>query len=589
MQPYQAPLDDMQFVIDELLSVEQQLGNLPEYAETGVGADMTRMLLEEASRLAGNVLSPLRRAGDLHPARCEAGRVHLTPGYAQALQQLASGGWLGVSAPTEHGGQGLPELYATAACEMWNSADMALALAPVLSAGAAMTIDAHASDTLKTRFLPRMYSGEWSGTMNLTEAQAGSDLGALKTQAEPEGEHYRIRGQKIFITWGDHDACDNIIHLVLARLPDAPEGSRGISLFLVPKFLVNEDGSLGARNDVYPVSVEHKLGIHGSPTCVMAFGDTEGAIGYLVGEANRGLACMFTMMNEARLKIGLQGLSVAQGAYQQALDYARERRQGNAAICQYPDVKRMLLVMKSTIEAMRAMAYTEALNIDLIHAGPQAQREERQQRVDLMIPVIKGWLTEAGQELASLAVQVHGGMGYVEETGVAQYFRDVRIAAIYEGTNGIQANDLLSRKLGRDQGAAMHAVLAEARQTVQTLKEVASTDCQHIALHLEKGIEALQKSTDTLLERWKTAPDTALRCAFDYLMQAGYTLGGWHLARCAALAQTQVKAGNARDFYPAKVATARFYMEQVLPRADAHAEIITRAGTGLDSYPESWL
>jgi alkylation response protein AidB-like acyl-CoA dehydrogenase len=472
---------------------------------------------------------------------------------------------------------------------MWNSADMALALAPVLSAGAAMTIEAHASASLKARFLPKMYSGEWSGTMNLTEAQAGSDLGALKTQAEPDGDQYRIRGQKIFITWGDHDACENIAHLVLARLPGAPEGSRGISLFLVPKFLVNDDGSLGARNDVYPVSMEHKLGIHGSPTCVMAFGDNEGAIGYLVGKPNRGLACMFTMMNEARLKIGLQGLSTAQAAYQQALAHAKERRQGNLEIWHYPDVKRMLLVMKSLTEAMRAMAYTEALNIDLIHAGPTEQHQGRPRRVDLMIPIVKGWLTEVGQELASLAVQVHGGMGYVEETGVAQYFRDVRITAIYEGTNGIQANDLVGRKLTRDKGAAMYTVLEEIRETIQALRGLDTQEGYCIADHLETGTEALKTSTDTLLERWQAQPGAALRCAFDYLMQAGYTLGGWHLARSAALAKKQIDAGNPREFYPAKVATAVFYMEQVLPRAEAHAQIIARAETDLGAFPGSWF
>ncbi len=357
MSNYHAPLEDMSFLIEELLQAGEVLGSLPAYAELGLGPDLTTALLDEAAKLAGDVLAPLRRVGDEQPASCRDGAVTLSPGYGEALQQLAAGGWMGIASDPEYDGQGLPELYAVAACEMWNSANLAFGLAPLLSTGAALAIAAHGSEQMKQLYLPRMHAGEWAGTMNLTESGAGSDLGVMKTRAVPEGDHYRIHGQKIFITWGDHDATPNIIHLVLAKLPDAPAGSRGISLFLVPKYLVNADGSLGERNDVYPVSTEHKLGIHGSPTCVMAFGDNGGAIGYLVGEENRGLACMFTMMNEARLKVGVQGLGAAEGAYQQAVAYARERVQGGVPIIEHPDVRRMLLTMKSLNEAMRAFVY----------------------------------------------------------------------------------------------------------------------------------------------------------------------------------------------------------------------------------------
>ena len=385
---------------------------------------------------------------------------------------------------------------------MWNSANIALALAPLLSSSAALAIAAHGSDEQKQTYLEKMHTGEWLGTMNLTESGAGSDLGVMKSKAVPEGDHYRISGQKIYITWGDHEATDNIVHLVLAKLPDAPEGSRGISLFIVPKYLVNADGSLGERNDVYPVSCEHKLGIHGSPTCVMAFGDNEGAIGYLLGEENQGLACMFTMMNEARLKVGIQALGAAEGAFQKALGYARERVQGGVPIIEHPDVKRMLLTMKALTEAMRALAYTEAVTMDLAHLGPQEERAPQQARIDLMIPVIKGWLSEVGQELTSLGVQVHGGMGYVEETGAAQYLRDVRITSIYEGTNGIQAADLVTRKLGRDGGAAMEAVLEELRATVTELDAADDPRLPLLPTALGRALAEMEALPSICCRRW---------------------------------------------------------------------------------------
>ena len=417
--------------------------------------------------------------------------------------------------------------------------------------------------------------------MNLTESGAGSDLGVMKTRAVPEGDHYRIFGQKIYITWGDHDATENIVHLVLAKLPDAPEGSKGISLFVVPKFLVNGDGSLGERNDVYPVSTEHKLGIHGSPTCVMAFGDNEGAIGYLVGEENEGLRCMFTMMNEARLKIGLQGLSVGEGAYQQAVAYARERVQGGVPIIRHPDVKRMLLTMRALNEAMRAFAYTEAVSMDRAHHQKDAAQ---QARLDLMIPVVKGWLTEVGEELASLGVQVHGGMGFVEETGAAQYLRDVRITSIYEGTNGIQAQDLVARKLGRDGGAAMEALLAEVDKTLASLQ--AHLPDLHAAL--QEAVDQLRYSTETILASFRDNRPTALARAFDYMMQTGYVMGGWHLARSALVARQRLDAGSDNPFYERKLATARFYMGTLLPRAQGYAGAIIGDDALLD-YAENWL
>tara|TARA_R110002110_G_scaffold177902_1_gene382600 strand:- start:37395 stop:39164 length:1770 start_codon:yes stop_codon:yes gene_type:complete len=589
MSHYRAPIEDMSFLIEELLDVGGTLGALPAFAELGLGPELTSALLDEGAKFAGGVLAPLRRTGDQQPATCADGAITLTPGYGDALQQLGAGGWMGISSDPEYGGQGLPELYATAACEMWNSANLAFGLAPMLSSGAALAIHAHGTEEQKQLYLPKMHAGEWAGTMNLTESGAGSDLGVMKTRAIPEGDHYRIHGQKIYITWGDHDATDNIIHLVLAKLPDAPEGSRGISLFLVPKFLVNADGSLGERNDVYPVSTEHKLGIHGSPTCVMAFGDGDGAIGYLVGEENRGLACMFTMMNEARLKVGVQGLGAAEGAYQKAVTYARERVQGGVAIIGHPDVRRMLLTMKSLIEAMRAFVYTEAVTMDLAHRGPEDDRAGQQFRIDLMIPVIKGWLTEVGQELTSLGVQVHGGMGYIEETGAAQYLRDVRITSIYEGTNGIQAADLVSRKLGRDQGGAMRDALAQVADTVAELKQHEAGDLQQIGAALEHALADTEEATGQVLEALAADPAVALGASFDYLMQCGYLFGGWHLARSALLASARMAAGADNDFYPRKIATARFYAEQILPRCTAHAGAIATAAGALNSYPADWL
>ena len=589
MGTYRAPVEDINFLIDEVLDVENVLGSIPDFADFGVGPDLTTALVDEAAKLAGEELAPLRRVGDEQHAVCVDGAVTASPGFDAALQQLGAGGWVGISSDPNYGGQGLPEIYNTVGHEMWNGANMALGLAPMLSSGAALAIHAHGTEEQKQTYLEKMHTGEWMGTMNLTESGAGSDLGVMKAKAVPEGDHYRISGQKIFITWGDHQATDNIIHLVLAKLPDAPAGSRGISLFIVPKFLVNADGSLGERNDVYPVSCEHKLGIHGSPTCVMAFGDNEGAIGYLLGEENRGLAAMFTMMNEARHKVGVQALGAAEGSLQKATGYARDRVQGGVPIIEHADVKRMLLSMKSLCEAMRGLAYTESVTMDLAHRGAEDQRAAQQARVDLMIPVIKGWITEVAQEVTSLGVQVHGGMGYVEETGAAQYFRDVRITPIYEGTNGIQAADLVARKLGRDGGSTMEAVLQEVRDTVAQLKAADDERLNGIATALAAALAEQECTTEVVVQALASDANTAMGASFEYMMQTGYLFGGWHLARSALVALERLRAGSDNPFYEAKIATALYYAEQILPRCAAHAGAVHSAGGSLQSFPLEWI
>lgn len=586
---YTAPLADMQFLIDDVIDVADTLGSLARFAEVGVGPELTTALLDEAGKLGADVVAPLRRVGDAHPARCEDGKVTIPPGYGDAIRELGAGGWVGISADADAGGQGLPEIYGTAASEIWNGADMAFALEPFLSSGAALAINAHASDELKSIYLAKINSGEWSGTMNLTESGAGSDLGPVKTRAEREGDHYRIFGQKIYITWGDHDATENIVHLVLARLPDAPAGSKGISLFIVPKYLVNDDGSLGERNDAYPVSTEHKLGIHGSPTCVMAYGDNAGAIGYLVGEENNGLACMFTMMNEARLKVGLQGIGASEGAYQKAVAYARERVQGGVAIIEHADVKRMLTTMRALIEAMRALAYTEAVTMDLAHYAEGELRDVQRKRIDLMIPVIKGWCTEVGVELTSLGVQVHGGMGFVEETGAAQYLRDVRITPIYEGTNGIQAADLVNRKLARDGGAAMEATQEEIAKLVTQLEGSDEAGLQRLGRSLSEALAEHVAATQHILGQMGSDRFNAFGGAFDYMMQTGYLFGGWQLGRSALVAAAQLAEGRNVTFCQRKIATAAFYGARILPRCKAHAGAILDGATALSDFDLEWL
>ncbi|MFT6582611.1 MAG: alkylation response protein AidB-like acyl-CoA dehydrogenase, partial [Alphaproteobacteria bacterium] len=445
MIPYNAPTQDMRFAMDAL-GLLPALSALPDYADAT--ADLRDAMLEEAGKLATEKLAPLNYSGDKQGVVLENGIVRTADGFKEAYKAFVEGGWNSVPFDPEFGGQGLPWLFGFATSEMWISANSSWGLCPILTGGAVELLRVHGTDEQNALYLEKLVSGEWNGTMNLTEPQAGSDVGALRCRAEKEGDHYRIRGQKIFISWGEHDMTDNIVHMVLARTPDAPDGSRGVSLFIVPKFLVNSNGSLGARNDLRCISLEDKLGIHACPTCVMSFGDSDGAIGYLVGEENRGLNNMFTMMNNARLGIGLTGLSIAERAYQQARDYAKERVQGSAGnavtIIQHPDVRRMLLTMKSTVEAMRGLIYDTVTSLDIARAHPDAQtRESARKRADLLTPVVKAWCTDSGVEVASLGIQVHGGTGYMEDTGAVQHWRDSRIAPIYEGTNGIQAIDLV--------------------------------------------------------------------------------------------------------------------------------------------------
>ena len=576
MTTYIAPVRDMQFVIRELAGLER-LTALPGYEE--VTLELADAVLEEAAKLASEVLAPLNKTGDEQGASLTRDGVVAAQGFGAAYRQFVENGWNGLGGDSEYGGQGLPGLIAAATVEIWNSANMAFALCPLLTAGAMEALKQHGARELKARYLPKLVSGEWTGTMNLTEPQAGSDLSAVRTKAVPEGDHYRLYGQKIFITWGDHDMTDNVVHLVLARTPDAPEGVRGISLFLVPKVLIDADGNLGERNDVRCVSIEHKLGIHASPTCVMSFGDAQGAIGYLVGQENKGLAHMFTMMNEARQKVGLQGLGIAERAYQAARDYAKERVQGRPAgqksgdrvtIIHHPDVRRMLLTMKSQIEAMRAFGYVLAADLDLAHKHPdEAERRRRQARVDLLIPVLKGWCTELAVEVTSLGVQVYGGMGFIEETGACQYLRDARIAPIYEGTTGIQAADLVGRKLPADKGWAMAALIGEMHAVEPQLAQADGADFASIRAALRDGVLALEQATQWVLQTIEQDPDATLAASFSYLMLVGYVCGGWQMARAAVAARACLQSGEHKGFYRAKIATATFYAEQIMPKANA--------------------
>jgi alkylation response protein AidB-like acyl-CoA dehydrogenase len=589
MTTYSAPLRDMQFAMKDLADLDGVI-ELPGYAEAT--PDLVDAVLEEAAKLASEVLSPLNKPGDANGARLGDSGVCAADGFAAAYRQFVNGGWNGLSGDPECGGQGLPELVLTATIEMWNAANMSFALCPLLTAGAMEALKHHGSPTLKECYLAKLVTGEWTGTMNLTEPQAGSDLSAVRTSAVPRGDHYRLHGQKIFITWGDHDMTENVVHLVLARTPDAPEGVRGISLFLVPKILVNADGTLGERNDVRCVSIEHKLGIHASPTCVMSFGDKEGAVGFLVGEENQGLANMFTMMNEARQKVGIQGLGIAERAYQQARDYAKERIQGRpvghkaggrVAIIHHPDVRRMLMSMKTQIEAMRAFAYVMSADMDFARRHPEAaERERRQARVNLLIPVLKAWCSELGVEIASTGVQVHGGMGYIEETGACQYLRDSRIAPIYEGTTGIQAADLVGRKLATDQGAAMAGLIREMRSVEGELKDHGHEELNAIREALATAIDALQLATRWVLETVNRDPQAAMAASVSYLMLVGYVCGGWQMARAALVCKLGFQTLVDHTFYRQKLATARFYADQILPKVDALLKaVISGASTAM--------
>ena len=585
MTDYNAPVKDMRFIFDELCDLEG-LNRLPSFADAT--PDLVDHILNESARFTAEVVAPLNRSGDRETSVLEGTEVRTPKGFKEAYAQFVEGGWNGTPFEPEHGGMGLPWTVTTALQEMWQSANLAWSLCPLLTIGAIEALIAHATPALREKFLPKLVSGEWTGTMNLTEPQAGTDLSLLRSRAEREDDHYRITGQKIFITFGEQDYTDNIIHLVLARLPDAPPGVKGISLFLVPKFLVDDDGAIGARNDVYAVNLEHKLGIHASPTCVMAYGDNGGAVGYLIGEEHDGLRCMFTMMNNARLNVGLQGVSVGERAYQHAVAYARSRIQSvpvsggteSAAIIRHPDVRRMLMMMRAQVEAMRATAYYANAALDRSrHHGDEEVRRANHARMELLTPVVKAWCTDLGVDIASLGVQVHGGMGFIEETGAAQYLRDSRIAPIYEGTNGIQAIDLLGRKLLRDGGGAMGDLLDEMEQIDGELLATRDADCAAVQKSLADGRAALRSATAWLLDPANNDIDAKFAGATPFLHLTGTVVGGWLMARSALAAHRNAANGGDRAFLEAKIVTARFYAEHVLPRAQALLPEITE-GSG---------
>ncbi len=590
MTDYAAPVRDMSFVIEELIGLDT-VATLP--GLDWVTEDLVRQVLAEAGRFGAEVLAPLNRVGDTQGCELRNGVVTTPEGFADAYRRFTAGGWNGTIAAPDHGGQGLPWLVATAIGEIWESANLAFSLCPMLTQSAIWAISIHGSPEQKDIWLPRLVSGEWSGTMNLTEPHAGSDVGALRTRALREDGHYRIRGQKIFITWGEHDMAENIVHTVLARVDGAPEGTRGISLFIVPKFLVNADGSLGARNDLRCAALEHKLGIHASPTAVMSYGDDEGAIGYLVGEENRGMEYMFTMMNNARLGVGREGLAMAERAFQQARDYAAGRVQGRAladpaagpvAIVRHPDVQRMLMTMKAEIEAMRALSYSVAADLDVAGRHEDAEiRARRQARVDLLVPVVKAWCSDTGVAVASEAVQVHGGAGFIEETGAAQHYRDSRIAPIYEGTNGIQALDLVRRKILGDRGAALDDLMAEMGALARAKGSAATAP---ILDALAAALDELGEANDWLLA--DRAPATAAAAATPYLALLGTVAGGWLLARSAVVADARAEE-DGDPFYRAKVETARFYAECVLPRAASLKRAAIGGAALLDGFDERRL
>ena len=583
MTSYTAPIRDMRFAMDAL-GLLPALAELPGY--TDATPDLRDALLAEAGKLAEDLLAPVNFSGDKQGAVLENGVVRTAEGFKEAYAAYVEGGWNSLAFDPEHGGQGLPWLLGFATSEMWVSANNSWGLCPMLTSGAVELLSAHGSSEQKALYLEKLVSGEWNGTMNLTEPQAGSDVGALHCRAEKEGDHYRIRGQKIFITWGEHDMTDNIVHMVLARTPDAPEGSRGVSLFIVPKFMVNPDGSLGGRNDVFCVSLEDKLGIHACPTCTMSFGDNDGAVGFLIGEENRGLNCMFTMMNNARLGIGLTGLSIAERAYQQARDYAKERVQGAAGqpvtIINHPDVRRMLLTMKATVEAMRGLIYDVVSSLDVTRAHPDSDvRSAARSRVDLLTPVVKAWCTDMGVEVASLGVQVHGGMGYMEETGAVQHWRDSRIAPIYEGTNGIQAIDLVTRKVLRDGGDTVAQYALEVRTVLSALEADSDTVLTSLHTHLSAALDTLETATRWLVTEAGDAPDKALSGATPYLRLFGLTAGGAIMARGALAADD-----DDLDFHIAKRRTAHFYAENILSQATSLLAPIQNGSESIVAFAE---
>jgi alkylation response protein AidB-like acyl-CoA dehydrogenase len=589
MSDYNAPVQDMRFVLEHLCAMDA-LRATSAFAETS--PDLVEQILTESARFTGEVLAPLNQTGDRQHSVLVDGAVRTPDGFREAYATFVKGGWNGTPFAPEHGGMGLPWALTTALQEMWQSANLAWSLCPLLTIGAIESVIAHGSDELKAKYLEKLVSGEWAGTMNLTEPQAGTDLSLLKTRAEREGDHYRITGQKIFITYGEQDFTENIIHLVLARLPDAPPGVKGISLFLVPKFLVNDDGSLGARNDAHAIKLEEKLGIHASPTCVMAYGENGGAIGYLIGKEHDGLRCMFTMMNNARLNVGLQGVAVAERAYQHAVAYARERVQstpvsggdGPATIIEHPDVRRMLMSMRAQTEAMRALAYYTNAALDRSrHLDDPWRRGYDQRRTDLLTPVVKAWCTDLGVDIASTGVQVHGGMGFIEETGAAQYLRDSRIAPIYEGTNGIQANDLLGRKLLRDGGAAMEELLDELDGIAGAAPD--DPELAGMVAAQTRANAALRRASAWMLDPANNDIDRKFAGAVPFLQLTGTVVAGWLMTRAALIAADGTADGFAPEFLGSKRLTARFYADHILPRAEMHLAAVTGGGDSVLAMP----
>ena len=596
---YRAPVKDMLFVMKHLAGIDA-VAQLPGCEDAGY--DTAAAVLEECAKFNEGVIAPLNRDGDVNPSSWKDGAVTTTPGFTEALRLFGEGGWQGLHHPVEVGGQGLPKLIHAACQEMVQSANMSFALCPLLTDGAIEALLLAGSDEVKATYLPKMVEGRWTGTMNLTEPQAGSDLSLVRTRAEPQADgSFKLFGTKIFITYGDHDMAENIVHLVLARVAGAPEGVKGISLFVCPKFMVNADGSPGARNDVHCVSIEHKLGIKASPTAVLQFGDgtaakdvngTEpGAVGYLVGQENRGLEYMFVMMNAARFGVGVQGVAISEAAYQKAVEYARERVQsrpvdgslpGAGPIIHHPDVRRMLMTMRATTEACRAMALVGAAAFDASHLHPDAAvRKQNQAFYEFLVPLIKGYSTEVSLELTSLGVQVHGGMGYIEETGAAQYLRDAKILTIYEGTTAIQANDLVGRKTSRDGGATARAIAAQIEATEGQLAARASDAGRTMARRLGAARRAFLDAVDFVVAGAKGDPNAVFAGSVPYLMLAGNLVAGWQMARAVIAAEDAIDAGDDVEFMRAKVTTARFYGDHVLTRASGLRDAIVEGAAGV--------
>jgi alkylation response protein AidB-like acyl-CoA dehydrogenase len=586
---YRAPVKDMLFVMKELAGIDA-VAQLPGFEEAGF--DTAQAVLEECAKFNEGVVAPLNVEGDVNPSSFDQGQVHATPGFKAAFHQYTEGGWQGLHHPADFGGQGLPKLIHAACQEMVNAANLSFALCPLLTDGAIEALLTAGSEEQKATYIPKLIDGTWTGTMNLTEPQAGSDLSMVRTRAEPQADgSYRIFGTKIFITWGEHDMADNIVHLVLARVSGAPEGVKGISLFIVPKFMVNPDGSPGARNDVHCVSIEHKMGIKASPTAVLQYGDNGGALGYLIGEENRGLEYMFVMMNAARFGVGVQGLAVADRAYQRAVAYARERVQSRpvdgslktaAPIIHHPDVRRMLMTMRAYTEGCRAMALVGAAAYDAAHHHPDAAtREQNQAFYEFLVPLIKGYSTEMSLEVTSLGVQVHGGMGFIEETGAAQHYRDAKILTIYEGTTAIQANDLVGRKTSRDGGRVAKAIAGQIEATEAALQKQGSEAARAMAKRLAAGRQAFLDVVEFVVAESKSNPNAVFAGSVTYLMLAANVVAGWQMARALLAAEAKLAAGEDVDFMKAKIATARFYGDHILSKAPGLRDSIVEGAASI--------